>query len=168
MKRAIMTLSVALISAIGVARAANFYGGGVPFPLPWGQEIPFPWKQIEGNWSVEKGPQQPQMHFTVLYEHDDGVRVVQVTMYDEQGQIYAKGTGALGSSEKTLRAIMSTISGDTFLLFVRAFADIKECMNGRIAVVVTERQMEQRKNTHDSHYIIYKPTDPSICSRIQK
>lgn len=167
MRRAILILSVALISATAVVRAAHFYGGGVPFPLPWGQEIPFPWKQIEGAWSVEKG-QQPQMHFTVLYEHDDGVRVVQVTLYDEQGQIYAKGSGALGNSEKTLRAIMSNLSGDTFLLFVRAFAEIKECMNGRIAVVVTERQMEQRKHSHDNHYIIYKPTDPSICSRIQR
>ncbi len=167
MKTAILMITAALISMTTVVRAGDLFGGGVPFPLPWGKEIPFPWTQIEGAWSVEKD-RQPQMHFNVLYEHEDGVRVVQVTMYDEQGLIYAKGSGALGSSEKTLRAIMSTISGDTFLLFVRAFADIKECLNGRIAVVVTERQMEQRKNSHDNHYIIYKPTDTSICSRVQR
>jgi hypothetical protein len=164
MRKAFLTIATMIFIGI-TGHTANLLGGEVPFP--WGKEIPFPWKQIEGNWNVERGAQQPQMHFNVLYEHEDGVRVVQVTMYDEQGQMYAKGSGALANSEKTLRAIMSTVSGDTFLLFVRAFADIKECLNGRIAVVVTERQMEQRKNSHDNHYIIYKPTDPSICSKMK-
>lgn len=158
-------LSILLL--FSTAQAGNFYGGETPFP--WGREILFPWRQIEGNWNVEKDSTQSRFSFDVVHNHEDGVRVVHVAMYDEQGQVYARGSGVAGQDARIVRAIMSSVTGNTFLLFVRAFRDSKTCRSGgQIIVVVTERPLEAISHSKDNNYVIYKPIDPSICSSFNR
>lgn len=140
-------------------------------PFPWGKEIPIPWKHMEGNWNVQETGKAYgyQINFNIIQEHQDGTRVVQVTIYDNHGQIRAKGLGVSGRSDnKVVRAIMSSTDGEKYLLFIRAVKQLNEKAGQcRIVIVITERPMELSKPARDVHHVINRPDMPG-CSAIEK
>ncbi|MDZ4660287.1 MAG: hypothetical protein SGJ18_01575 [Pseudomonadota bacterium] len=152
-------LALMIITALMVIPIVSV--GEIEVVFPWGTEVPFPWKQIEGTWIYEKVQNKFEFHVIAVYE--DGTRVVQVTELDHDNQILARGLGVAGPDRRIVRAAMQSEEG-SYLLLIRAFKDDKECVYGRkLMVVVTIRSMDPKSQTKDRNFVINKQAEEPSC-----
>lgn len=73
--------------------------------FPWGSELPFPWKGIQGTWSTQVGENEALVTFKVV-RSDEGSRQLRITIIDaESCKLVAVGAGY--EDGKVVKAIVS-------------------------------------------------------------
>ena len=89
MKKFIVSLVGALLSFSLIASAGP---GGDSFP--WGSELPFPWKGIQGNWIINIEGVDAYVIFKVLRSESLGSRQLRISIIDrETCRVIAVGAG---------------------------------------------------------------------------
>lgn len=77
--------------------------GGDSFP--WGSELPFPWKGIQGTWSTTIGESEALVTFKIV-RSEEGSRQLRITIIDADScRLVAVGAGY--EDGKVVKAIMS-------------------------------------------------------------
>lgn len=158
-QQGLKTMIFVIVTAMMILPLSSQGDGKVDFP--WGIEVPFPWKQIEGRWNYDN-KSEDKFEFLVIAEYEDGTRVVQVTELDGENNIKARGLGVAGPDKRIVRAAMQSEEG-SYLLLIRAFKDEKQCVNGKLIVVITVRSMNAASQRKDQNYVITKQTEEPSC-----
>ncbi len=91
---------------------------------PWGAELPFPWKGIQGTWMAKVDGYINYFKFVTI-RSENGFNQLQVTQYDANCETIANGAGY--EQERVVKAMMTGIYG-TFNLTVHVFrqSDLRE------------------------------------------
>lgn len=94
-------------------------------PWPWGSEIPFPWRGIEGTWVAEAGECFRFYAFEILKNEADGERILNVRHFDPN-TCHTYSTGIGYQQGKIVKAVMNGDEG-AYELKVHVFkeADVK-------------------------------------------
>lgn len=73
--------------------------------FPWGSEMPFPWKGIQGTWSTRINETEALVSFKIV-KTDEGSRQLKITIIDaESCKVVAVGAGY--EDGRVVRAFMS-------------------------------------------------------------
>lgn len=104
------------------------------FPFPFSSEIEFPWRRIQGTWSISDSDCATRFVFTRSRERGAGESgsVLRIVQYDPAScTILARGLGTESpDSPRVIRATM-TGSGRTYSMTVRAFNE-SDVRDGRL------------------------------------
>lgn len=138
-----------------------FSRGDIEVDFPWGKEVSFPWKEIEGTWNYEK--LNGKFEFIVVSDEESGNKVVRVSEYDYDNHLKAQGVGIADEDMKIVRAVMQSGDGAYLLLIRAAVVKAEECSTGKLMVVITVRSMNPSSQTRDRHYVINKETNELPC-----
>lgn len=105
---------------------------------PWGAELPFPWKGIQGTWVARIEGETIYFRF-VTVRSSQGFNQLQVTQHDERCRVMANGAGY--ETDRVVKALMVGPAG-TFNLTVHVFRQsdvLKESKNGILATAPRSR-----------------------------
>lgn len=130
------------------------WGGEVPFPF--GTEIPFPWRSMQGIWATQSREVDALFSFQVQLD-DRGVKVLSVIHLDRvTRRVIGQGAGFANSEQKVVRAVMRATDGTNYLIFVRVFKDLyKKSALSRNSTVLTFRSLT-RPEQEDQHMLLRK------------
>lgn len=179
MKTRMILALVALVLGIGsTSWGASTAGQCLPYnksePLrdpgdafPWGSELPFPWRGIQGTWQTNIGG--CVSYFSFKPKTAAGVKQLKVTQYDPiTCQIVSEGVGF--ESDRVVKAVMNDKRGKTFRLTIHVFspADVRDG-NGlkyayRNVTVMNMGPLGATEDERTSHELEKLSTDPKeIC-----
>jgi len=149
MRSILSAVLVAILSLPGFAHADDI------IPWPWGTECPFPWSNIEGDWSVKTDGNllKHKFHFDIKGTWENGTRILNVIWYDASGTLMAKGEGLSSRGERIVRAAIGGATGDgnSYWAIVRAYhpKGKKSCSRTKLVTVITLRSFyEQEPDIH--------------------
>ncbi len=156
----------------------DIFGEDDVLPWPWGTECPFPWGNIEGVWKASKPsiveesserryfggvPVRFFYEFKVTDMAAYESKLVQITKYDEEGQVIGTGRGYSHPHQKIVRAVIVAAQGVNMAnhrVIIRAYKQklTLSCGN-ELVTVLTTRGMDNEKSS-DRHYVLKKiPSD---------
>jgi len=164
MKKFFIFILVSLMGAAVWAAKPNSFGGDDDlFPWPWGTECPFPWQDIKGTYLVRSAKPAPHSgHFLKVSvdQKNDSIEFLNITEYDENGQLYAKGKGYAQQNERIVKGLLyQAASGTSFTVMVRSYAENKspQCL-GDLVTAVTFCPLRGKKCTSETSYLL-QPVD---------
>ncbi len=133
---------------------AETWGGEVPFPF--GTEIPFPWRSMQGIWATQNHAMDALFSFQVQLD-DSGVKVLRVIHLDRATRrVVGQGAGFANSEQKVVRAVMRAMDGTSYLIFVRVFKDLnKKSAASHNSTVLTFRSLTL-PDKEDQHMLLRK------------
>jgi hypothetical protein len=162
MKKFFVILMMLTLSVSAFA-GGNETKGGDLFPWPWGTECPFPWKEIEGTYtvhSVVKGlPFNGHIVTFRTQKSDEDVRYLTVTQSDRRGYIYATGKAYSQKDQRIVKGVLKTeADGSEYVVMVRSYTTKKEasCRNSDTVTAITFCPLRGRKCMTDSNYVLEK------------
>lgn len=131
-------------------------------PWPWGTECPFPWRKIEGNWTVRSSENHEHFSFIVKGTWENGTRILEVQRYTGKGLLIGLGEGVAPRSERIVRAAMTGVGpeeGKSYWALVRTYVEKKKlsCARGKQVTVITLRPTDG--SSDDVHLIVDKEED---------
>ena len=134
-------------------------GDGAPWPFTWGKECPFPWDDIEGDWTVVGSKAGPNTGHKLVFTAEENVadgKLLFVEHYDLQGQLLARGTGYADTTNKVTKSIMSGVqAGEKYRLLVRSYSALKSNVCSRRQVMaVTFCPVRGKKCMETSNYTL--------------
>lgn len=164
MKKLIITLGLALTFAISALAGGDIDPKGDDlFPWPWGTECPFPWKEIEGGYYVRSIPSGPYnghlMYFEVKKNSNASIRYLNVTQYNRNGFVFARGKARAEKDQKIVTGVMRTEeSGREYIIMVRTYENSKTaaCRANDMVTAITYCPMRGRKCMNDANYVLEK------------
>jgi len=141
--------------------------------FPWGAEMPFPWKGIQGTWMANINGQTNYFSFQVV-KYNDGVNQLQVKQFTGNCEFESHGAGY--EQNRVVRAMMVGEYG-AFNLTVHVFrhADLKQTdeqgkLMDRTGRTVTVMKISPMSNTTEkgaerrTYQLIKMSKDPcGIC-----
>lgn len=162
MKKLILPL-VALFIAIGVSAKSYEEGGdGAPWPFTWGQECPFPWNQVEGEWRVDGSLRAPYSGHRLLFTVDQDVtggQLLYVDHYDAKGDQVGEGTAFADKANRITRASMTSLDKterQKYRLLVRSYSTLKSnrCLKSSRVLAVTFCPVRGKKCLETANYTL--------------
>ncbi len=168
MKKFIITLGLAFVFAISAFAGGRVNPAGDDlFPWPWGTECPFPWKEIEGGYYVramQSGPYSGHlMYFEVKKSSNSSVKYLNVTQYNRNGFVFARGKASSEKGEKILKGVMRTEDSDRdFVIMVRSYEGSKAaaCDENHVVTAITFCPMRGRdKCMNNANYVLERLGD---------
>jgi hypothetical protein len=164
MKKFIITLGLAMTFAISAFAGERIDPKGDDlFPWPWGTECPFPWKEIEGGYYVRAAKTAQYsghlMYFEVKKSNNASMRYLNVTQYNRNGFIYARGKASAEKDQRIVKGVMRTEeTGREFVVMVRTYENSKTsaCRANDMVTAITYCPMRGRKCMDDANYVLEK------------
>lgn len=149
------------------------FGDDDVLPWPWGTECPFPWGHIEGIWKASKpatsgeagknkGPGiflQSYYEFKVTSMSTYDSKLVEITKYDENGQVIGTGRGYSHPDQRIVRAVIVAAPGVNMAnhrVIVRAYKQNTTLSCGSELVTVLTTRSMTNKTSSDRHYVLKK------------
>lgn len=142
-------------------------------PWPWGSECPFPWSDIQGQWTMSefegRGVMSDYFQFIVIGSSSDGTHYFQIKRFDPLGNLVATGKGFGVQETRIVRAAMTDVNPSAassqsgtarYWAIVRGYESDQSssshvCRND-LTVVVTLRPIGSLSMDEDVHYIVQK------------
>jgi hypothetical protein len=152
-------------SCNAIGKSELLRGGGDVWP--WGEEMPFPWKGIQGVWMAEIDGCSSYFTFTTL-KMDSGINQLRVKQFDmETCKLISRGVGY--EQDRYVKAVLTGRRG-TFDITVHVFRNTpskssprQDYFESKTATVLSLGDFSE--NNEPKSYQLYKvATDPeSIC-----
>lgn len=149
------------------------FGDDDVLPWPWGTECPFPWDDIEGVWKASKPAASsegekfkgPGILLNTYYEFEVTnmstyeTKLVQITKFNEKGQVIGTGRGYSHPHQKIVRAVIVAAQGVNMAnhrVIVRAYKQNTTLSCGSELVTVLTTRSMTNKTSSDRHYVLKK------------
>ena len=138
------------------------------WPWNWGTECPFPWKTINGDWTVKSLVETGDYHghrleIEVEDDSEPDSKLLMVTQYNEDGRLVATGEGYTESNDRVITAYMSPVKSGkkVYKVIVRSYdkrttarTSQKKCTKRNRIHAATFCSPRGRKCLKDSNYIL--------------
>ena len=123
MRKLLIGFAILLATAVSHASSTELRGPGDAWP--WGLEVPFPWRGIQGSWNAKIGDSNYYFRFVSVHSNN-GINQLQVTQYSGLNcGVVANGIGY--EQNRVVKAVMVG-EGGSFNMTVHVFrqADLKD------------------------------------------
>ncbi|OFZ15471.1 MAG: hypothetical protein A2Z20_12325 [Bdellovibrionales bacterium RBG_16_40_8] len=132
------------------------------FPWPWGTECPFPWKEIEGQYTIQSDSPEifsgNNLVFDVVKQGRDDLKFLKITQFDSRGILYASGDGYSQKDQRIVKGILRVENSNyEYYIIVRSYVKDKRnnCDSGQLVTAVTFSPLHG-KPCMDSSYVLEK------------